>query len=125
MLTDVSVVLGKRGRAFQQVVIGVSLMDFLPFFIFPTCSLPLFEIKPTQHLFVWPFLHASKSQIASDSPIELPLNQPKPSRKQGKTPRKTHCRRNNLKKPWEEQSSEGSPPLETVGEREEQNTGLT
>ena len=53
--------------------------------------------------------------------IELPLNQPKPS---GKT-RKNSLEEKKLKKPWEEQFNEGSPPPETVGEREVQNTGLT
>ena len=57
--------------------------------------------------------------------VELPLNQPKPSRKTGKNTQQNSLEEKKLKKPQEEQFSEGSPSPETVGEREEQNTGLT
>ena len=63
------------------------------------------------------------SQRASHAPIELALNQPKPSRKTRKNSQKNSMQEKKFKTPWEEQFSEGSPPPETVGEREEQNTG--
>ena len=56
-------------------------------------------------------------------PIKLPLSQPQPSRKTGKNSQKNSLEEKKFKKPWEEQFSEGSPPPETVGEREVQNTG--
>ena len=62
------------------------------------------------------------SQRASHAPIELPLNQPKPSRKTRKNSQKNSMQEKKWKKPREEQFSEGSPPPETVGEREEQNS---
>ena len=55
---------------------------------------------------------------ASHTPIELPLNQPKPSRKTRKNSQKNSMQEKKFKKPWEEQFSEGSPPQETVGERD-------
>ena len=61
------------------------------------------------------------SQRASHPPTELPLNQLKPSRKT----RKNSLEENKWKKPWEKLFSERSPPPETVGEREVQNTGIT
>ena len=79
-------------------------------------------IKSNKNGFVQPFLQAM-SQRASHTPIELPLNQPKPSRKTRKKSQKNSLEEKKLKKPWEEQFSEGSPPPETVSEREEQNTG--
>ena len=62
------------------------------------------------------------SQTDSHTPIEVPLIKPKPSRKTKKTSKKNSIRI-KLKRPWEEQFSEGSPPPEMVGEREVQNTG--
>ena len=56
-------------------------------------------------------------------PIELPLNQPKPSSETRKNFQENSLEEEKLKKPWEEQFSEGSPPPETVVEREVQNTG--
>ena len=55
------------------------------------------------------------SQRASHAPIELPLNQPKPSRKIRKNSQKNSLKEKKIKKPWEEQFNEGSPPPETVG----------
>ena len=63
------------------------------------------------------------SQRASNAPIELPPNQPKPSRKTRKNFQKNSLEEKELKKHWGEQFSEGSPPPETVGKREVQNTG--
>ena len=62
------------------------------------------------------------SQRASHTSIEFPLNEPNPSRKTRKNSQKNSLQEKKLKKPWENQFSEGSPP-EMVGEREEQNTG--
>ena len=65
------------------------------------------------------------SQRASHTTIELPLNQPQASRKTRKNSQKNSLEDDKLQKPWDEKFGEGSPPPETVGEREEQNTGLT
>ena len=58
-----------------------------------------------------------------EMPIELPLNHPKPLGKTRKNSQKSSLEEKKIKKPWEEQFSEGSHPPETVEEREVQNTG--
>ena len=66
-------------------------------------------LNQNQNVFVLPFLQAM-SQRASHTLIELPLNQPKPSRKTGEKSQKNSLEEKRCKKPWQELFSERSPP---------------